>query len=451
MTRPGLAPRPDAIDTGLLILFLVGIYLNLSINLAQGVPVPTAIAGPAGLALLLKNAGRIETRHLVALLTVILLFLASILCAADYRFLFERFKGFVQLSYSLMIGYGVFITILKYDRDRIARIFLSFCVLIVIGCALENYAGLRPVSDAFRKAVFETGVYRSDIRDQALYGMIRPKLFTSEPSAVTFSFTLYAFAWLVLSTWRLKLFGYLGLLAAGFVLMRGPTLLLGFLLAVPYEIFLAARKDFGGGYDIRRLCITLVAAALLLVAFYAVGTTFYAERIDNIERGSDPSFYSRVVGPALVAAEVVRDHPIAGAGITGEEFIEHIVLQVYATSPDLPTQWSYNRVSEVLTNYFWLHWLYLGMIWGLVMLAALAWYMRVLGAPSLAFCGIVWAIVGQASGAYVAPRVWLVLYLSCAVAVLHQRQSAWAPRRAAPLRGMPARAAPLFRPTMSAP
>lgn len=453
MTRSATAPRPDLIDTGLLILFLVGIYLDLSIDLAQGVPVPTVIAGPAGLALLVRNARQIEGRHLVALLVVILLFLASILSAADYRFLFERFKGFVQLSYSLVIGYGVFITILKYDRDQIALILLGFCLLIVVGCALENYAGLGTVSDAFRAAVFETGVYKSERRDLELYGMIRPKLFTSEPSAVTFSFTLYAFAWLVLSTWRLKLLVYLGLLAAGFLLMRGPTLLLGFLLAVPYEVFIAARKGRGASaeFNMLRLFATLVLAALLLVAFYAVGTSFYAERLDSIARGGDPSFFARVTGPMLVAAEVVKDHAIAGAGITGEEFIADTVLQIYGTSSDLPARWRFDRISGVLTNYFWFHWIYLGLVWGIAMLVALAWYLRVLGAPSLAFCGAVWAIFGQASGGYVSPRVWLVLYVSCAVAILHQRQRSTAGARNAPMRGPLGRAASALRPGVSAP
>lgn len=449
MTRSTPAGRPDLIDTGLLILFLLGIYLNLSINLGRGVPVPTVIAGPAGLALLVRNAGRIEGRHLMALLAVILLFLVSILSAPDYRFLFERFKGFVQLSYSLIIGYGVFVTILKYDRDQIGRIFLGFCLIVIAGCALENYAGLRAVSDAFRAAVFEIGVYKADIRDLEYYGMIRPKLFTSEPSAVTFSFTLYAFTWFMLSTWRLKLLVYLAMLAAGFLLMRGPTLLLGFLLVIPYELCIAGRRASGDSTqrNVVRLFVASVLAVLLLFAFYGIATTFYSERLTQILNGSDPSFFSRVIGPSRVAAQVMSQHPVAGAGITGEEFIADIVLQIYTISPELPSAWRYANVQDVLTNYFWLHWIYLGIVWGLVMLAALAWYMRALGTPSLVFCGAVWLIFGQASGAYVAPRVWLVLYLSCAAAALY-RQSMPAVARSLP-RGIGGRGAPVLQPIMS--
>ncbi|HZD26081.1 MAG TPA: hypothetical protein VE631_07450, partial [Alphaproteobacteria bacterium] len=50
-------------------------------------------------------------------------------------------------------------------------------------------------------------------------------------------------------------------------------------------------------------------------------------------------------------------------------------------------------------------------------------YLRVLQAPSILFCWGVWAIFGQASGAYVSPKTWTVLYLACAVAIMHQRQA----------------------------
>jgi hypothetical protein len=48
-------------------------------------------------------------------------------------------------------------------------------------------------------------------------------------------------------------------------------------------------------------------------------------------------------------------------------------------------------------------------------------WLRVLGVPSPAFCWMVWAILGQASGAYVGPTCWAVMYLAGAAAVLNQR------------------------------
>ena len=125
----------------------------------------------------------------------------SILSATDYAFLSKRFTGLVQLTYSLVIGYAMFLTLVHGERRRIANILLGFCVFIIVGCLLEAYAGLRPISDAVRERLYDTSIiYDADLRDQLLYGRVRPKLFTSEPSAVTFAYTQYSTLWLVVES-----------------------------------------------------------------------------------------------------------------------------------------------------------------------------------------------------------------------------------------------------------
>src|SRR5258708_24584672 len=69
-----------------------------------------------------------------------------------------------------------------------------------------------------------------------------------------------------------------------------------------------------------------------------------------------------------------------------------------------------------------MQWMYVGLRWGLIMAGAIRIWFRALGVPSRGFCWMVWAILGQASGAYVGPTCWAVLFLAGAAAVLHQRQ-----------------------------
>jgi hypothetical protein len=115
-------------------------------------------------------------------------------------------------------------------------------------------------------------------------------------------------------------------------------------------------------------------------------------------------------------------YPIAGAGLTGEPFIEKEITNVYMRSPSYSGAWGpVSPATELVINYFWIHWIYLGLIWGLIIAGAITVWLRVLGVPSLAFCWMVWAILGQASGAYVGPTCWAVLFLAGAAAVLHQR------------------------------
>jgi hypothetical protein len=421
-----IGPRaPSAVDYVLILLFLVGIYLGAAAHLPGGIPIPCVVAGVAGLILLIKRAGDISERQFIPFVTILALYLISILFGPGEDYLREYFKGFIQLAYSLAIVYGFFLAASRLQRDQLARIFLWFCVFIAIGAALENYVqAFRDISDGFRQQVYSFGVYASDLRDQLFYGRIRPKLFTSEPSAMTFAYTLFAFAWYVLSRNRYKLLGYIGLIVIGYFLMRGPTLVLGMFLVPIYEFLLASRRGppWAARLDSIRVVSGLVLAAVLLTATVFVGAIVYQERIATIFNGGDPSFFSRIVAPLLTAHDVISRHPFAGAGLTGWEVIQTTVQQIYATAPGMQG-FKVDNAAFVVTNYFWLHWIFLGLFWGSVIIGAYTWFLHSLGVPSVAFCWIVWVVFGQASGGYVDPRTWSVLLMAATLAVIHDREA----------------------------
>jgi hypothetical protein len=411
------------IDTTLVVIFLLGLYLNVSLQITSKIPLTCAPSGFAGLVLLWRRRDRVDPRHLGGLLAVIALYLGSILSATNYDFLGKRFTGLLQLTYSLVICYAFFITMVQTERRQIARILLTFCLAIAVGSFLEQYAGLRSVSDWVRVRIYDSGiVYDADLRDQMLYGRVRPKLFTSEPSAVTFTYTHYAFTWLVTSQWRWKLGAYVGLMGLGLLLMPGPTLLLMLMLAVPYLIFLHGQ---GGrsGFAMTRMITGLAVSVVLIGVALVVGSSLFAERIAEYSSGKDASFFYRVIGPMLVAFDVFKRYPWAGAGLTGEPFITDQVLTVFMNSSGFQAAWRIDKISEVLTNYFWLHWIYLGLVWGTVMFVAVSIWLKMLGVPSLLYCWAVWVILGQAGGAYVGPKTWSVLLIAAASATL-SRQAA---------------------------
>ncbi|HJQ56194.1 MAG TPA: hypothetical protein VJ890_04770 [Vineibacter sp.] len=410
-------------DTTLVVVFLLGLYLSVSLQITSKIPLTCAPSGFAGLILLWRRRDRIDPVHLAGLLAIIALYLATILSVSNYEFLSKRFTGLVQLTYSLVISYALFITLINAERQQIARIFLWFCVAIAIGVLLEQYAGLRGFSDRVRERLYDSSqVYEADVRDLVLYGRVRPKLFTSEPSAVTFAYTHYCFAWLATSQWRWKLVGYVVLTGVGLLLMPGPTLLLMLMLAVPYLIFLGGRRRAPeSGVSPIRLFVGLAVSVILGTGAVIVGGSLFAERIREFSSGGDASFFYRVTGPMLVAFDVFKNQPWAGAGLTGEQSIADQVLTVYNNSGQFSSAWRISNVAEALTNYFWLHWIYLGLVWGTAMLGALSVWLRLLGAPSVLYCWSVWVILGQASGAYVGPRTWAVLLIAAAGAVLSRR------------------------------
>ena len=422
--RTTVAKRLGAFDLALVVLFLVGIYTGYNLQISARVPFPSALSGIAGMVLLWRRRDDIEAPAFVGLLLVVLCYLGSILSADNLAFLGKRFTGLIQLTYSLVIGYALFLTVLHAEREQIARVLLGFCLFMLIGCLLETYSGsMRALSDAVRLKLYSAGIYDADLRDLLLYGKIRPRLFTSEPSAVTFAFTLYSFAWFVVSRWRIRLYVYLALLAASLLAIPGPTSLLGLVMLGPYYVFLAGRTAEGGGLRVGRLVGATVFSLLLLVAAAVIGKTLFAERLHDIMVGDDPSFFYRVVGPALTGIDVLRHHPWAGAGLTSEQYIAREVINAFSTSPIFSSAWEIDRVADVLTNYFWLHWIYLGLVWGTVVVVAISVWLKLLKVPSLLFCWTIWAILGQASGAYVSPKTWTVMLL-CAAAARMQLEPA---------------------------
>ena len=414
------APRLDWLDRVLICVFLLGLYTNFTIQISTKVPFPSAPAGIAGLLLLWRRRDRITPKTLAWFIIVVVLYVASMLSASDIAYLGRRTNGLIQLTYSLTIGYALFLTVAQADRSQIARLFLGFALVIAIGCLLETYGGLRPVSDAVRKVIYSRGVYENDLRDLLLYNRVRPKFFASEPSSVTFLYSLCTFIWMVVSRSRWKLLIYVGLVGLGLFAMPGPTLLLMLVLILPYLLFLASRK--GGRLDLGRLLLVAGVALIFLVAFVVLAKALFSARLDQVLSGNDPSFFYRVRGPALAGLDLLGRYPFAGAGLTGEPFIEERVTNLYLRSPAYSAHWQVvTPATELLINYFWLHWIYLGLVWGTIVTVAVTVWLRVLGVPSVAFCWMVWAILGQASGAYVGPTCWAVLFLAGAAAVLHQR------------------------------
>jgi len=420
------AKREDRIrwlDLTLVAIFLVGaLYTHYTIQVAANVPFPSLPAGIAGLILLWRRRDRITPAAFGGFVAVILLYLVSILVAADIRFLPRRANGLIQITYSLTIGFALFLTVAHASPRQMAALFLGLALVIAVGCLLEVYGGLRQLSDQVRNAIYTSGIYEDDLRDVLFYKRARPKFFASEPSSVTFCYTLFAFLWLVLSRWRWKLVFYVGLVGLGLVAMPGPTILLMLVLLLPYMLFLESRR--AGRLDGRRVVMFSCIAVVLTGAFLILAQVQFRERVNAALAGDDPSFFYRIQGPALAAFEIIPDYPIGGGGLAAELFLQRQITNVYLRSPSYSAHWRViSPTTELVINYFWEHWIYLGFVWGVIMIAALTVWLRLLDVPSPAFCWTVWAILGQASGAYVGPTCWAVLFLAGAAAILHQRHA----------------------------
>jgi hypothetical protein len=191
------------------------------------------------------------------------------------------------------------------------------------------------------------------------------------------------------------------------------------LLVLPYMLFLASRRN--GQFSALRFLQVAVIAALFCASFVTLAGVVFPERLEIAASGNDASFFYRVRGPAIAGMDSLKNAPV-GAGLTGEPFISEHVIQLYVRSPGYSIAWGMvHPATELLINFFWLHWVYLGAFFGVIVIVAVSLWLRVLGVPSPTFCWLAWSIFGQASGAYVGPTCWAVLFLMGAAAVIHQR------------------------------
>ena len=114
--------RLDLLDLILVGIFLIGLYLGVALPITPKMPITCIPSGVAGLILLWRRREEIEPLHLAGLCAVLAVYLLSILAASDWTFLSKRFTGLLQLSYSLVISYALFLTLVRGEREQIASL-----------------------------------------------------------------------------------------------------------------------------------------------------------------------------------------------------------------------------------------------------------------------------------------------------------------------------------------
>jgi hypothetical protein len=90
----------DWLDCALICLFLLGLYTNYTVQISAKVPFPSLPAGVAGLILLWRRRDQIKPKAFAWFIGVVVLYLASILCAPNIALLPRRTNGLIQLTYS---------------------------------------------------------------------------------------------------------------------------------------------------------------------------------------------------------------------------------------------------------------------------------------------------------------------------------------------------------------
>jgi hypothetical protein len=314
---------------------------------------------------------------------------------------------------------GLFMEVSRWSRDQIARIFLIASALILIGSYLESYTPFGHISDVVRRAVFQTGVYAADQRDILLFGRVRPKLFTSEPSHLAKFFLLSVTIWLSLTRTRHKYLAYGLMGAVGLYLIRSPIVILVAATAGVVRVYLdmpGITRTVLGRYVRPKLVLVGMASALALLVALA-GVTILAARLDRVISGADESFLLRIAAPAVIAGETMAHHPLFGVGIGGNEALVNEMQSAF-TDLGIETE-RFDDVTEKLFNVFWMHWIYFGALGGVVAILLMGLYARNVGARNYAFVVFMTLIFSQTMGGYNGIRNWSYFMLILVTGRIH--------------------------------
>ncbi|AWI86729.1 hypothetical protein CEW88_23475 (plasmid) [Alloyangia pacifica] len=193
-------------------------------------------------------------------------------------------------------------------RTRAIRYILIGMLAIAV---LEVYGPLKSAMDAFRSLyTSESSIYTFAERDVQQYGMVRPTVFTSEPSSLgNFFGALWVYFVIRGRRTLIDLAGYMLLLLAAIYIIRSPTLL-GYAAVVPGLLLVQARRGLlGYGY------LAAILAIFLLVPSYLYTQKGYFSGTLNYFM-STGSFFIRQIAPVLSAEASISLSPFFGAGFS---------------------------------------------------------------------------------------------------------------------------------------
>lgn len=397
------------------VLFLCGLYTGIFVYFSERLFIPFVICGVTAPYFLFKNRYDLNLSYFTPLIYLYAVTMAGMVFAPEvFEVFFERFKGLVHLIYSSSIGLLFFINMRKWKPELVSKLFMGFVIFILIGTILEVYTPFKGLSDEFRHWVYQRGVYEVDFRDMTVYGHIRPKLFTSEPSHVAKFYIFSLFVWFALSknNWRYLI--YIFFMGAGFVMIRSPIIVLSIPLALVVEIFLRKSINLSSIVTKKKPVIRGTLVVLIIISgllFTVALNTILAPRIRTMIAGTDGSFAGRITGPALMALNTVKKYPLWGAGITGKEAIADVIFDSY---------WDVGVIRKDAyaagCNFLMLFISYYGILGGGLFLVGFIVLLRQLKIGNGMFVTLSILIFSQTMGAFVGLRVWGYVFIILLIA-----------------------------------
>lgn len=408
----------------LLILFAAGYYVYADLQLSPALRLPAAGAILGGWGLLAWHLGRLRRGDLAFAAAVVAVALASLIANPAFHenpalraFAGDYATSFAVFLVSLPMALGVIAALRQVLPATIAKAAFAVSLLILTGVAAERFAGFAAISEPVRALLFPAEiVYAEDLRDQLIYGAVRAKLFTSEPSHVAKAFVLAILVWYAAAhgSWRVPLF-YM-LVAAGVVLIKSPGLLAVLPAAWACDLCRLRRSGW--------LVPVLIAGVLALIGGVLAAQTLFPDRLAHIASGRDGSFIIRVLLPWEILARTWADHPLFGLGFGAKESgIPYAIAAAQAMQLDVNALLGTN--APLGNNGLLIGMIQLGPLGSALFAAVLVWFWRFACGPYWLFAAVALAAYLTLIGGINDPRFWGGFALITASAAAASRSEAF--------------------------
>jgi hypothetical protein len=288
----------------------------------------------------------------------------------------------------------------KIPVPFVSKFFFLLTIFVLVGCTLEVlFPFFRSISENFVEVYLNSVAEKHNYRDIALFGSIRPRLFTTEPSYVAINFTFFLWMWFSTSVLKYKFKLFWIFLIIAIILIKSPIILISVPLMILTEEH--SRKVLSTFSKQRNnLFIYLLGFSLLLISSISF---IYETRYEMFKRGDDKSANVRIIAPLYVVIETFKVYPFFGSGITSKEANYEIIAKV---NSELNSNESQNA------NFIGLFFMYYGILGSILFIILLLKLFNLLGLKKLNYTFLYIIMFGMTQGNFVGLRCWTLILSS---------------------------------------
>lgn len=402
-----------------LFLYIFGCYTGISIYSGATLLLPSVIS-----LIIIIPARLYLTRLITPELTIALI---AIILIAIFHGTFIAIRGdsdnaaqtraVANLFYSMGLGLAGLLVMQAMPKPSVKSVLMCFLLFLLIGSFLEINTGFKQFSDFFRAQVYPRAAYVADERDILFYGGIRPKVLSLEPSFVGIWYTAISCTWLGIPHGKIKkdIFVFsVGLIIMAY-LLRSPTLMFCFPLGL---LAVCLRKWGENRAGILRA--NILSVVVLVFVFFIPSLVRFA-MAHSVGYFLGDSIFIRFVAPEAVTLSSWLHHPLLGVGLGQQGILFDETLPAFSERARFVG--GYNDASSarsLITNSAYLHWIFLGPIFGSAMLFAYSKMVKSLTGAAC-FCAISCSvIVWFTIGGYVTVQNWSLAFGFIALASINR-------------------------------